>query len=481
MKKKSSLLGVTYSEFDNRVGPQLLYAYPEGAMTRENFETLSDYVIVGKHLCGKIIAVTTDDLQFMNFSVAIDNSKYERNTLLFSFGFVLQRDADMEPFEPVLRKLTSIFVNLEMEREYLFQEATKSKVLDALQNLYEQLTREGGSACLDLDTSLLMSVQLFGNLTETPIEIRDHHVPILLHSKSQLSRLPWDITLRHFLGYIDGVSHVKKIANTKRDYDDLREDVAMDIECIKRAIRVLSFYNCIIIADALQFTNVYQLTTRAKCLLSSRKVLRDIRDFCFTHHLGGDDDVVVVVVQQQSNSGTTNPNTNTNTNTNNNSNSNNGENEKKSKRIRKLKRKEKVPQHQPSLAYIAKLLLQLRPGFSLRNIMASMLTSKSTSDCKEVQGIDLRKLLAIAQERHIISRKHEFPFYSSNIEITVVNNANAAVALVEKDTTTTRNCCLLKDLLIKEQQNECLDQICCSHNISHNQLVSCKNVLIIYK
>jgi hypothetical protein len=35
---KSILLGVTYSEFDNTVGPQLLYTYPLEVMTKERFE-----------------------------------------------------------------------------------------------------------------------------------------------------------------------------------------------------------------------------------------------------------------------------------------------------------------------------------------------------------------------------------------------------------------------------------------------------------
>lgn len=53
------LLGITYSEFDNKVGPRLLYSYPSGILSSETFETLSDYVIVGKHLCNKIIAIKT--------------------------------------------------------------------------------------------------------------------------------------------------------------------------------------------------------------------------------------------------------------------------------------------------------------------------------------------------------------------------------------------------------------------------------------
>jgi hypothetical protein len=35
---KSTLLGITYSEFDNTVGPKLLYMYPLDVMSKERFE-----------------------------------------------------------------------------------------------------------------------------------------------------------------------------------------------------------------------------------------------------------------------------------------------------------------------------------------------------------------------------------------------------------------------------------------------------------
>lgn len=88
------LRGVTYSEFDNKVGPRLKFQYPVDAISSDEFESFADYVIVGKHLCGKIITVRNDSVQFVNYSVAIDNRKYDRNTLLFAVGFVLDKDID---------------------------------------------------------------------------------------------------------------------------------------------------------------------------------------------------------------------------------------------------------------------------------------------------------------------------------------------------------------------------------------------------
>ena len=110
------LLGITYSEFDNKVGPKLRYSKPPDLIIKD-FEALSDYVIVGKHLCEKIISIRSDDLIFLNHAVALENAKYDRNTLLFSFGFVLSISASddvIESFESILRKISSVFVSIEV-------------------------------------------------------------------------------------------------------------------------------------------------------------------------------------------------------------------------------------------------------------------------------------------------------------------------------------------------------------------------------
>jgi nitrogen permease regulator 2-like protein len=114
MSTEVQLLGITYSEFDNKVGPQLKYSFPEDVLSTEAFEAYSDYVIVSKQLCEKLIVVEFEDVQFLNYSVAIDNTKYHRNALLFAFGFVLASGVNTEPYGAVLKKITTTFVNLEV-------------------------------------------------------------------------------------------------------------------------------------------------------------------------------------------------------------------------------------------------------------------------------------------------------------------------------------------------------------------------------
>lgn len=141
----NDLLAITYSEFDNHVGPQLKYSYPPDILTKDSFEAISDYVILGKHLCDRLMSVVLDKFQLLCYSVAIENGKYERNCLTFAFGFVLTPSADTDAYGKTLRKLVSSFVDLEMENEYLFQMKTKAQVPELLKAIFMQLKGQHAS------------------------------------------------------------------------------------------------------------------------------------------------------------------------------------------------------------------------------------------------------------------------------------------------------------------------------------------------
>jgi hypothetical protein len=115
MQHSSQLLALTYAEFDNHVGPQLKYSHPSDVLRKDTFEAISDYVILGKHLCDRLILVSLDKYQLLSYSVAIENSKYERNCLTFAFGFVLSHSADIDAYGKALTKLVTNFVDLEVK------------------------------------------------------------------------------------------------------------------------------------------------------------------------------------------------------------------------------------------------------------------------------------------------------------------------------------------------------------------------------
>ena len=337
---KPQLLGITYTEFDNRVGPQLRFQYPPNIINKETFEDVSSYVIVGKHLSERIITVTIDHHHlFMNYSIAIDNAKYDRNTLHLAIGFVIENNQNIEIYESCLRKFARTLIALEIEKEYLFLDTDKSKLQELFASFYHQII-EKNEVYLYLDHANYLCLKLFSsNHHMIPLSLQDVDVPIfLIHDPSSLSSLPWDISIQHLIPCIDGFSNIQKIA----------KEAAMDIECVKNCLRVLVYYKCLIISDVFQFSNCYTLTENCHHVLSDRSMLESIQNFAA------------------------------------------------------LDKKDPPP-----IPQILRLTFALLPHVSI----GDMLLTRSDL---HLEGVDIRKLLAILQSHQIIRRVKKFPVSISN-------------------------------------------------------------------
>ena len=57
---------------------------------------------------------TVMDYVIMGCPRGITDKKYDRNTLIFNFGFVFDKDCDTAPFESVVRKLGATFTIYEV-------------------------------------------------------------------------------------------------------------------------------------------------------------------------------------------------------------------------------------------------------------------------------------------------------------------------------------------------------------------------------
>ena len=437
------MLGITYSEFDNIVGPKLEYTYPPDVLSAETFETLSDYAIVGSHLSKKSIVVKTEEIQFLSYSVAINKPKYFRNTLLFSCGVVLERNADIEPYEPLLRKLSSSLVALELEQEFLFKKSIKDERLpQLLRDIFESCIARG-EAFVEMDAANYLAFKLYSPV-EQPRQLGEYEVPMLLYDRQLTANLPWDITLHHILPKIDGTTYIKRIA----------EGSKMDVETVVKALRTLLFYKCILLTDIFRFNNVYQLRPdAARRLLNEPALLEELEQFSLVLPFNvNDPDGINNVVQQYSSGssgssgiggnnanggdlgsanrsrstsmnvetfessalgaigtggglgqGSNSMNTNTSSNSNSNSNSNTA-----------------LPSRIPG---ILRLLLRLRPdrtiaqaifGEHYRNTQTEKVEDneeqrRQINLSKYLVNIDVRRLIAMAQEKKIVQRLYEFP------------------------------------------------------------------------
>lgn len=139
-----------------------------------------------------------------------------------------------------------------------------------LENLFYQLT-SNNEAFIDLNTNNnYLAVKLFKSPIEPISDISDYDVPIFRYDSINLSDFPWDITFHHLIPHIDGISHVKQIV----------QEVCMDSDIVKRSLKILLFYDMIIISDVFKFTNVYKLNTEnAMSFFSNSTSMQELSSF----------------------------------------------------------------------------------------------------------------------------------------------------------------------------------------------------------
>ena len=114
-----------------------------------------------------------------------------------------------------------------------------------------------------------LTVKLFRKPVK-PMDICDWDVPIFRRDRIDLSYLPWDISYQHLIPHIDGISHVKKIVY----------EVGMDIDSVRRSLKLLLFHGAILITDVFKFTNIYKVNTEeAITLLSNPTLMLEMRTF----------------------------------------------------------------------------------------------------------------------------------------------------------------------------------------------------------
>jgi hypothetical protein len=149
-------------------------------------------------------------------------------------------------------------------------------VQDFVRNLFFQLNTKN-EAFIDLGlNNNYLAVKVYRSPLK-PSEVQDYEVPIFRKDRIDLANLPWDISFQHLIPYIDGISHVKKIVY----------EVGMDIDSVKRSLKLLQFHGAILMTDVFKFTNVYKLHSRAAVeKLSNTALMLEMRQFAASQGRG---------------------------------------------------------------------------------------------------------------------------------------------------------------------------------------------------
>lgn len=191
----------------------------------------------------------------------IQDTRYERNALLFSIGFVIRRKADPSPFRPLLSRLATVFQAMEIESRFLSSSSTKPKVQQYLNMIVPSLNSPSAKCHLLLDDANALHLQYFSAPKQHAPTVPYYAVPVLLRPEYVLQSLDWDLTINWIVPYINGIRHAKLIAQSSK------VDQAIVLSCL----RVLRHHNVLACVDIFRYSNIYESTEKAQQMLSGKQ------------------------------------------------------------------------------------------------------------------------------------------------------------------------------------------------------------------
>lgn len=150
-----------------------------------------------------------------------------------------------------MRKLNTLFRTLEEQSQFLSQDGSPpdtGKIYALCEILLEDLNNYS-ETMIPIDAANTLNIKLFPNYPPPP-PLYAHHVPLSTVRLENLVDENWDLTMLRILPWIDGVNSVKQIS--------LQADA--DFKLVKKAIRHLLYYGCVLLLDIFSFSAIYAST-----------------------------------------------------------------------------------------------------------------------------------------------------------------------------------------------------------------------------
>lgn len=113
-----------------------------------------------------------------------------------------------------------------------------------------------------------INVKLFPTHPNPP-EVQDWDVPVTLLDLNRRRSDNWDLTMIRVLPFVNGINHVKRIAQL----------ADADLELTRQCIEHLLYYRCIIIIDTFQFSNIYAVRPTLATLAEDDVVISECASY----------------------------------------------------------------------------------------------------------------------------------------------------------------------------------------------------------
>ena len=147
-----------------------------------------------------------------------------------------------------MRKLNTLFRTLEEQSQFLSQDRSPpdtGKIYALCEILLEDLNNYS-EAMIPIDSANTLNIKLFPTYPPPP-PLYAHQVPLSTVHLESLVDENWDLTMLRILPWIDGINSVKQIS--------LLADA--DFKLVKKAIRHLLYYGCVLLLDIFSFSAIY--------------------------------------------------------------------------------------------------------------------------------------------------------------------------------------------------------------------------------
>ncbi|WPH05054.1 nitrogen permease regulator 2 like protein [Acrodontium crateriforme] len=267
------LQAIFYARFDLAKGPSIIHQHPPNSVipsattqdsTLLNFNDISAYVIPDYEFCNLPLSIATHGSRMLGYPISIEDTKYARNRFTFNVCFLLDEEDDVRPWTQVVKKTAMFFRAMEEESSLLDVEEELSGLIWAgdkgypakdigivyplLEAVFEQMNAYK-EVCVRVDDLRVLNLRL-SRPREIPAEVHGWDVPLLTRQLPSPAQWTWDLALAKIHPHIDGIKHVRRIA----------ELADVEIRLVKRTVRELLYHERAILLDIFHFQAIYAPT-----------------------------------------------------------------------------------------------------------------------------------------------------------------------------------------------------------------------------
>lgn len=207
----------------------------------------------------------------IGYPVRIDHQRYPRNAFYFNLCFVCDSWARSVQYEPVVKKLSEYLLMMEEETAFLSNVNNNSRIQNLLMSILRDLNEKQVATIVEGETTIYLKIS---KLKPDPPPVQDHQVPLLCKGFENISLESWDLTTQQVVPFINGISHVARIA----------AEADVENQLVKSCIQNLVYYGVVQLFPLLKYSNVYMCTRNLQNLSKDHQFAEDCRRYVQLHH-----------------------------------------------------------------------------------------------------------------------------------------------------------------------------------------------------